>query len=227
MVVQGSEYLTIILHALSQSFMIPVIAGLLGMMFYMIVEFGGFLAEKRCRRRSADLKLVDRVKTLDGSQAWQVNNIHQILEDAPLEPEQRELLNGFLDKRNMNEESKRIIAKDILDSEEARFQRKLDRTELLAKIGPVLGLMGTLIPLGPGLGDLGQGNIQGLSQAMIIAFDTTVVGVAVGSAAAVVSKTRRRWYQQDLNRMELLLELMGGEDTLETEQEKKQTAIRS
>ncbi len=104
------------------------------------------------------------------------------------------------------------MAQDILDREEFRFKQTLDKTDLLAKLSPVFGLMGTLIPLGPGLAALGQGDVRGLSEAVIIAFDTTVVGVAAGAVGALISRVRRRWYEQDLRYLELLLELVvGGE----------------
>lgn len=224
MIVKGSEYLTSILHALSQSMMIPVVALLLVMAAYMVIEVGGFMAEKRARKRHKEIQLLDRVQSMDGSEAWHINNMHKLLEESPLDPYQRERLELFLEKRHLDLETKRIMARELLDTEEAHYQKKLDRTELLAKIAPVLGLMGTLIPLGPGLGDLGQGNVEGLSQAMIIAFDTTVIGVAVGAAASVVAKSRRRWYQQDICRMEMLLEYMGGQEADEVEPEKRKVA---
>lgn len=221
MIIQGSQYLTTILHALSQSLMLPVIAGLLGMLVYMVAEAGAFLAERQGRRQRPNFQLTDRVMDFDGQPTWQINSIQKLIEDTPLEPVQKNRLFSFMEKRELDMETKRILAREIMDRQEADFQRRLDRTELLSKIGPVLGLMGTLIPLGPGLGDLGQGNVQGLSQAMIIAFDTTVIGVAVGAAASVVSKARRRWYMQDIGMMEMMLELIGGQEKDEAEQEKK------
>jgi biopolymer transport protein ExbB/TolQ len=77
---------------------------------------------------------------------------------------------------------------------------------MVTRLGPTLGLMGTLIPMGPGLAALGNGDIQGLSQAIIIAFDTTVVGLAAGGVAYVISKIRRRWYEENLSNIETLTE---------------------
>src|SRR5262249_52757703 len=42
-------------------------------------------------------------------------------------------------------------------------QRRLDRTRLLVRAGPAIGLMGTLIPLAPGLAALGQGDVAQLA----------------------------------------------------------------
>ncbi len=73
---------------------------------------------------------------------------------------------------------------------------RLERSDLLARCGPILGLMGTLIPLGPGLTALGDGDIAVLAAALRVAFDTTVVGLLVGLVAFVMSRVRRRWYEQ-------------------------------
>ena len=57
----------------------------------------------------------------------------------------------------------------------ALARRRIERADLLARVGPMLGLMGTLIPLGPGLAALGQGNVTILADAVTVAFDTTAV----------------------------------------------------
>lgn len=80
--------------------------------------------------------------------------------------------------------------------------RRLERVDLLARGGPILGLMGTLIPLGPGLSALGSGNIEILATAMTVAFDTTVLGLLVGLVGYGLGRVRRRWYDDSLQRME-------------------------
>ena len=89
-----------------------------------------------------------------------------------------------------------------LDSFEAYAPRRLERADLLARSGPILGLMGTLIPLGPGLSALGSGNIDILATALTVAFDTTVIGLLVGLVAYLISRMRRRWYEQTWRALE-------------------------
>ncbi len=60
--------------------------------------------------------------------------------------------------------------------------------------------------MGPGLAVLGAGDINGLAQAIIIAFDTTVVGLAAGGIAYVISKVRKRWYEDNLTTLETITE---------------------
>ena len=81
-------------------------------------------------------------------------------------------------------------------------RRRIERADLLARAGPMLGLMGTLIPLGPGLAALGRGELEPLATAVTVAFDTTVLGLLVGICGFVIGRLRRRWYDQLLERME-------------------------
>lgn len=81
-------------------------------------------------------------------------------------------------------------------------KKRIERADFLAKLSPMLGLMGTLIPLGPGLAALGDGDVKILSTAMSIAFDTTVLGLLSGMAGFVIARLRRRWYDKALSLME-------------------------
>ena len=55
----------------------------------------------------------------------------------------------------------RLAASGNLAQVQAIARHRLERADLLARIPPMLGLMATIIPLGPGLAALGQA--QGLS----------------------------------------------------------------
>ena len=83
-----------------------------------------------------------------------------------------------------------------------RARRRIDRADLLARIGPMLGLMGTLIPLGPGLAAMGRGELEILAQAVTVAFNTTVLGLLVGILGFLLGRLRRRWYDAAMERLE-------------------------
>lgn len=85
---------------------------------------------------------------------------------------------------------------------EALARRRVERADIIARIGPMLGLMGTLIPLGPGLAALGEGDLGTLGQAVMVAFDTTVLGLLVGIVGFIIGRLRRRWYDGLLERLE-------------------------
>lgn len=82
---------------------------------------------------------------------------------------------------------------------EYRLRRRVERADFITRLGPMLGLMGTLIPLGPGLAALGQGQFLQLTSAITIAFDTTVLGLLVGVVGFVIARLRRRWYDRLLD----------------------------
>jgi biopolymer transport protein ExbB/TolQ len=96
----------------------------------------------------------------------------------------------------------------MLQEYETEAGRKLGNTRLLIRIGPMLGLMGTLIPLGPALLGLSAGNIEQLANNLVIAFTSTVVGLLIGTVSLTVASIRQRWYSQDLNDMEYMAELL-------------------
>ena len=85
---------------------------------------------------------------------------------------------------------------------ELNVQRRLDRTRLLVRAGPAIGLMGTLIPLAPGLAALGDGNVTALAENLRDAFGATVVGLLVGTVAFALTLARTRMYTEDLTALE-------------------------
>ena len=85
---------------------------------------------------------------------------------------------------------------------ELSVQRRLDRTRLLVRAGPAIGLMGTLIPLAPGLTALGNGDVGALAENLRDAFGATVVGLLVGTVAFALTLARTRMYTEDLAALE-------------------------
>ena len=89
---------------------------------------------------------------------------------------------------------------------EIAMAKRLETTRILATVGPMLGLMGTLIPLGPALMGLAEGNVEQLASNLVIAFATTVLGLFSGAIGFSLTVIRRRWYQHDLNDIECILD---------------------
>ncbi len=80
---------------------------------------------------------------------------------------------------------------------ELLWKSDLERFRVLNRNGPAFGLMGTLVPLGPALVGLAAGDLASLSNNLIIAFATTVVGLLVAVIASSLSSIKKRWYQAD------------------------------
>lgn len=85
---------------------------------------------------------------------------------------------------------------------ELSSQRRLERTRILVRVGPALGLMGTLIPLAPGLAALGHGQISTLAGDLRTAFAATTIGLLVGTVAFALTLIRTRMYSEDLAALE-------------------------
>lgn len=85
---------------------------------------------------------------------------------------------------------------------ELAAQRRLDRTRMLVRAGPALGLMGTLIPLAPGLAALERGDVGALAADLRVAFAATVIGLLVGTLAFALTLARTRLYTEDLAALE-------------------------
>lgn len=97
---------------------------------------------------------------------------------------------------------------NLLRDSEHGMWKSLDRLKMVIRIGPGLGLIGTLIPMGTGLASLGQGDLGQLSQDLVVAFTTTVVGMALGLLAYFYFTVQRRWVEQDIKNMTLAAELL-------------------
>lgn len=86
-----------------------------------------------------------------------------------------------------------------------RSMRKLERSRMLVRFGPALGLMGTLIPLSPALEGLAQGDVAQLSENLRAAFSVTVLGLLIGALAFSIALVRDRLYAQDLSDLEYVV----------------------
>ena len=98
------------------------------------------------------------------------------------------------------------LAVRLLTETRARYDGIVNITNVIAKIGPMLGLLGTLIPLGPGIIALGRGDTYTLSTSLLTAFDTTVAGLICAAIALIVSVIRKKWYADYMSMLETLME---------------------
>lgn len=217
MELMGSEWLVKALHIVSQGLLVPVIAGLLIFFMYALVELGALLAEFRSMKRVSSDYMGDFLASLRNS-----GDLRRTVHASELCKEQKDALERFLALEYLAPLSRRAYARRIVEETELRRMRLVERTDIIARLGPALGLMGTLIPLGPGLAALSAGEVQGLAQAVIIAFDTTVVGLAAGGIAFFISRVRRRWYGDYLSTLEAAME--GLLEVLDAEENEKVVA---
>jgi len=99
-----------------------------------------------------------------------------------------------------------MVEKEVADIEHDMTAR-VDALGVMAKVGPMLGLIGTLIPLQPALAGLARGDMQAMGANLQIGFTTTVLGLLVGGACYAISVVVRNWNQQTVTNFHFLLEL--------------------
>lgn len=98
----------------------------------------------------------------------------------------------------------------LLDRTEGALAARIDRARLWIRLGPALGLAGTLIPLGPALVALAENDLAALSDRLVLAFGTTVLGLLAGGLCWVVLSFQDRWYRLDLAELRHALERSDG-----------------
>ena len=100
----------------------------------------------------------------------------------------------------------RALREKLLGDYEIAADKELGQSKLLVKIGPMLGLLGTLIPMGPALVGLATGDIGSMAYNMQVAFATTVVGIVIGAIGFITLQVKQRWVADDMNILEYVVE---------------------
>lgn len=191
-----------VLHAIGQALEIPCNLVLIFLIVVTLAQVGHVLIEAFFEIRHGRLNGISLVREIYGREP---DEQRTLLEESRLNKREKKMLLELLNTVHM-EEMRQAIAQRLLAEQEAYYGRILHITEMVSKLGPMFGLLGTLIPLGPGIVALGMGDIQALSASMGMAFDTTIAGVISAAVCSVLSAVRRRWYKRSMENIELLME---------------------
>ncbi len=200
--VPGGELLTGVLDLISQSLTVPVLVILLIIFLLSIIFLGGLISEYSSRKNVS----VEKVKKLiyDIGYANSIDELKNIIKKSELQISQKKVLIDIADSSSLTEDAREALARKLVENEEDKIEAKIRNTDIITRIGPTLGLMGTLIPLGPGLAALGSGDINTLASSLTVAFNTTIVGIGSGALAYFIGKIRRQWYDQYLSNIDVL-----------------------
>ena len=101
----------------------------------------------------------------------------ETITDGKLLKRQRNALLEITKHPELTNAMRESLAVRLIAEEQSVYDKRTNWSDMTAKLGPILGLLGTLIPLGPGIIALGQGDTYTLSNALLTAFDTTVAGL--------------------------------------------------
>lgn len=198
----ANDALNSALTIVSQSLQIPVIILLLAFLVFAIYTLGKLLSQYFSRKK-VPVKLIENL-IYSINQADSGEDIKNIINNADIQNSQKRVLSEIASSESLGTKSRETLARRLIENEEDKIEHELSKTDFITRIGPTLGLMGTLIPMGPGLAALGQGDVTALATAITVAFNTTVVGIASGAVGYLASKLRRRWYDQYLANLDAL-----------------------
>lgn len=199
------NYLQSALYLTMNIFLYPVIVLLLCLLVWILVLGGGFTSEWLVRRRMQDIEeLAAKVWNEISGNAYQEasRQISAYMQEKKqsISQHSRDFLTQFSRGLSgvMTKERLTLLLEELIEETQIKMEKSMDKTRILVRIAPMLGLMGTLIPMGPALLALSHGDIGQMANSLIIAFSTTVVGLAIAGAAYIMTAVRERWYEEDV-----------------------------
>lgn len=184
---------TQILNWISNSLLLPAIVLLLSAMIFALVSLGGFfstylvLLQQRRKRN----ELLVRIREAADISAVELNN------DS--------VFGCHLSELNALGWNELECEKRISEIQQ-NYEHELERAKFLTKVGPMLGLMCTLIPLGPALAGLAAGDIASMAHHMQIAFGTTVIGCLVAIVGILIFSVKKHWYAEEIINLRYVLD---------------------
>jgi biopolymer transport protein ExbB/TolQ len=191
------------MNIISSSLMTPVLIVLAILVLFSLMQLGEFLSEYTKRHRDWNSLETNCKKIQDDLQNSDFSQASRTLENL----KQNYMVTSFARDAAKYLEGKQISTIGKLSQEyEIKMAKRLEITKIISTIGPMLGLMATLIPLGPALLFLTQGDIQSLAEHLRIAFAATVVGLFAATFGYVFTQVRRRWYMEDMLDIDYILE---------------------
>ena len=193
------ELISDILYWISTGLLVPVIVILIVLFIRALLLIGSFFGQYLAiRKSSAQVR-----KALAGITP---DTLDSVLENLP--KKDNILVIHYIKKMIMSRDNKAEV-KRLLSEFEIEADKDLGVSKILTKLGPMMGLMGTLIPMGPALAGLASGDIESMARNMQVAFSTTVTGLVAAAIGYVTQQVKQRWYLQDMTNLEYLSEIIG------------------
>lgn len=161
------------MYQLSDFFMAPVLCLITLLFIYSLFASGQFFSQTIQRRRHYHAL----IQLLNGKLG---SNRTLILNGYPMASLANEIPN---------------ISQDQLD---VAALKELEGVRNVSRLAPMLGLIATMIPMGPALKSLADGNIQGISENLIVAFSAVIFGLIIASITFWIASVKKRWMAEEL-----------------------------
>lgn len=190
------EQVSNLLFWISSGLLVPVIVGLLYFFVRSLLLLGGFVSHYLQRMRD-EKELRTTMSQLN------VASLPGFIQEL----EERQESHFTRTACQILTTNSTALSNRLLSEYEILADAELGKFRLLTKFGPILGLMGTLIPMGPALAGLSTGDISSMAYNMQVAFATTVLGLFSGAVGFVLLQVKQRWFNNDLVYLDFLAEL--------------------
>lgn len=192
------NFISDILYWISTGLLVPVIVLLIILFCRALLLAGSFYGQYMSIRKT-EAVLRNELGTLTSATVGELGS------KVPQKSKSLVIMyiHQILDARETPAQVQRLLA-----NFEIAADKDLAISKTLTKLGPILGLMGTLIPMGPALAGLASGDIASMAYNMQIAFATTVVGLVAGAVGFLTQQVKQRWYLQDMTNLEFVAELL-------------------
>lgn len=151
--------------------MAPVILAIAFLLIYAVYALGRFISQYVVRKNNR-MAYVQQIKAEQRSPKW--------LAGYPI-------YNYFVNNPNASDDELEVFA-----------LKKLETLRIVTRIAPMLGLIATMVPMGPALQALADGNIQGISENLIIAFAAVIWGLLISTLTFWPASVKKRWFADEL-----------------------------
>ena len=192
------ELISKVLFWVANSLLIPDIIILLFLFARSLLLLGSFYNQFITKRKN-DKELNTIIKSLD------VDSIESLKKALP--EKDNSLFVTYL-RDLLHTKTDEAYADFQISNFESDADKDASLSKMLAKMGPVLGLIGTLIAMSPALVGLSSGDIAGMAYNMQVVFATTVVGLVVSAVGLVTLQFKQRWYAQDVNNLDYVTRIL-------------------
>lgn len=191
-----------ILYWISTGLLVPVIVLLIIFFGRALLLIGGFFGQYMAIRRT---------NALLGKELDELNRDNVTTLSERLPKKNPSLVVSYI--KRLLEADDAAMRQRLLANFEISADKDLATSKTLSKMGPMLGLMGTLIPMGPALVGLSTGDIASMAYNMQVAFATTVVGIFAAAIGFITGQVKQRWYLKDMTDLEFVAELLNDNQT--------------
>lgn len=192
------NYISDVLFWISTGLLVPVVVLLIFFFLRALLLLGGFFGQYLVKRKTG-AEIREQMNTLTQ------DNLATLGDRLP--KNKQAVVVAYMKKMVESRESLAQVNR-VLDQYSQYVDKDMSLPNTLQKMGPMLGLMGTLIPMGPALVGLSTGDIASMAYNMQVAFATTVVGLFSAAIGFVTKQTKSRWYKEEMSNLEFMADLI-------------------